>query len=174
MTETQTTGQPVTGPQAAFIVNLLAEREGYSAGFAERVKEGMATFKMTKAEASKVISWLMERPKRKAAEVPAGYYAVESATGNNDLDFFRVDRPDEGKWAGYTFVKRVIGGHPEYRVKGAEARAVLARIAAAGVEDAATKYGTEIGRCYRCNKTLTDELSRKLGIGPKCRAGGSD
>jgi Family of unknown function (DUF6011) len=172
MTETQT-GRPATDKQATFIRTLLAEREGYTEGFAERVKNGLATGVMTTAEASKVIGWLMERPKRKAPTVPAGYYAVESATGKNDLDFFRVDVPEKGKWEGFTFVKRVIGGHPEYRVKGAEARAVLARIAAAGVEDAAVKYGQEIGRCYRCNLTLTDELSRSLGIGPVCRKGGT-
>ena len=99
-------------------------------------------------------------------EVPAGHYAVASKTGNNDLDFFRVDRPTEGRWAGYTFVKRVIGGHPEYAVRGAEAKAVLARIAAD--PDAGFRYGREIGRCCRCNRTLTDEASRAAGIGPDC------
>jgi hypothetical protein len=47
---------------------------------------------------------------------------------------------------------------------------VLERIVAAGVDEAATKYGVEIGRCYVCNRTLTDDLSRSLGIGPHCRS----
>lgn len=35
---------------------------------------------------------------------------------------------------------------------------------------AATLYGTELAQCYRCNRTLTDETSRSLGIGPECRS----
>lgn len=103
-------------------------------------------------------------------DIPAGHYAVPSLTGNNDLDFFRVDRPEEGKWAGYVFVKRVIGGRPSVPVRKAEKARALAAIAQAGIEAAAVKYGQEIGRCYRCNRHLTDETSRRLGIGPDCRS----
>lgn len=35
---------------------------------------------------------------------------------------------------------------------------------------AAKRYADEIGSCYRCNKTLTDDESRRLGIGPTCRS----
>lgn len=178
---TQTTepaATAVTDRQATFIVKLLGEREGYSEGFAERVKVGLSTFVMTKTEASNVISWLLTQPKKAdpqvKPEIPAGYYAVKSATGNNDLDFYVIDAPTEGKWAGYMFVKRVIGGRPVQRVRNPEATDVLARILAAGVEASAVLYGTEIGRCYVCNRTLTDELSRDLGIGPHCRAGAVD
>jgi hypothetical protein len=95
---------------------------------------------------------------------------VESATGNNDLDFYRVDRPTEGRWAGRTFVKRIIGGNPDIQVRGAEARNALNRILAAGPDDAKKKYGQEIGQCGECNRHLTDETSRELGIGPVCRS----
>lgn len=105
----------------------------------------------------------------RAVDVPAGHYATPSRTGNNDLDFWRVDRPTEGRWAGRTFVKRMIGGHPDTPVRGSEAHAALAAIADYGIERSATLYGTEIGRCYVCNRTLTDETSRALGIGPDCR-----
>lgn len=122
-------------------------------------------------------------PRPFTADVPAGHYAVESATGNNDLDFYRVDRPEDGRWAGYTFVKRVIGGHPDTPVRGREAHSALDRIKNApryvndgedryGWEAAAIRYGVEIGRCYRCNRSLTDETSRALGIGPDCRSRG--
>jgi len=102
-------------------------------------------------------------------EVPEGYYAVQSRTGNNDLDFFSVDRPSEGRWAGYVFVKRVIGGHVDTPVRGSEARHALEAIIEQGVEASGALYGREIGRCYVCNRTLTDELSREMGIGPTCR-----
>lgn len=111
-----------------------------------------------------------DRPARAPyPSVPAGHYAVPSATGNNDLDFYRVDRPTTGRWSGRTFVKRVIGGRPATAIRGGEQHAALTRILEAGIESAAVLYGQQIGRCYRCNRHLTDETSRRLGIGPDCR-----
>ena len=103
---------------------------------------------------------------RPAPTVPAGHYAV-TMTDGAALTFYRVDVPTDGRWAGYVFVKRVIGGRPDVAVRGADARAVLTAIAAD--DDAAARYGREIGRCYVCNRHLTDETSRALGIGPDCR-----
>lgn len=115
------------------------------------------------------------RDERRAAaaiplpDVPAGHYAIPSLTGNNDLDFFRVDRPTEGRWAGRTFVKRVIGGRPDSPVRGRTAREALTAIAK-DPGQAAFQYGQSLGRCYKCNRHLTDELSRSLSIGPDCRS----
>jgi hypothetical protein len=103
-------------------------------------------------------------------DVPAGYYATPSLTGNNDLDFWKVDRPTEGRWAGRTFVKRVIGGKPNVAVRGATASSALAAILKADPAKAAQRYGQEIGRCSRCNRHLTDETSRAAGMGPECRS----
>ena len=101
-------------------------------------------------------------------DVAEGHYAVPSATGNNDLDFYRVDRPTEGRWAGRTFVKRIIGGHPDTPVRGAEARDALERIAL-DAEAAALLYGQTIGRCSICNHRLTRKYSRMVtGYGPDC------
>lgn len=100
------------------------------------------------------------------ADVPAGHYAIES-TGDNDLAFYRVDRPTQGSYAGRVFVKLVVGGHPDQNVPRSHVAGVLARIAAD--PDAAARYGRELGQCCRCNRHLTDELSRELGIGPECR-----
>jgi hypothetical protein len=101
-------------------------------------------------------------------DVPAGHYAVESLTGNNDLDFFSVDK-GKGRWVGRTFVERVIGGRPSVAVRGVQAHRALEAIAAAGPDKAMARYGQEIGQCGKCNRHLTDELSRSLGIGPVCR-----
>jgi len=103
-------------------------------------------------------------------DVPAGHYAVKSLTGNQDLDFFRVDRPTEGHWVGRTYVKRVIGGKPDSKVWGATALAALEAIVAVGPEKAGILYGQEIGRCCRCNRHLTDQTSRQAGMGPECRS----
>jgi hypothetical protein len=173
------TAEPATEKQVAFLRTLVEERvlpqDGTIDGLAN-----LAT--LTKAAATAAISRLLDQPKREQdapakkttqpahPNVPQGHYATPSRTGNNDLDFWKVDRPTEGRWQGYTFVKRVIGGHPEFSVRGAEAAAALEAIATAGVEQAAQRYGTEIGRCYMCNRTLTDETSRALGIGPDCRS----
>lgn len=104
------------------------------------------------------------------ADIPAGHYAVESLTGNNDLDFFRIDRPDHGTYAGRIFVKRIIGGKPDVGVRGKAATLALEAIlnAPGGPEMAAKLYGVEIGRCYKCNRRLTDATSRAAGIGPDC------
>lgn len=104
-----------------------------------------------------------------AVEVPAGYYAIDS-TGHNDLAFYRIDRPTEGKWAGRVFVKLVVGGHADRNVARNQVDGILARIAADGPKAAAERYGRELGHCGRCGRELTDEESRAVGIGPVCRA----
>lgn len=102
-------------------------------------------------------------------DVPEGHYAIATKDGaNNTLAFYRVDRPTEGKWAGKTFVKLIVGGKPDSRVPREQVRSVLDRIAKAGPDKAGALYGQEIGRCCRCNRHLTNDESRKLGIGPEC------
>lgn len=171
-----------TDKQVAFLRTLLAERDhGYP-----DPDLVLTTLAKNKRVASAAITLLLDcgkvaQPTTAATasngtavdtDVPEGYYAVTSATGNNDLDFYVVQRPTEGRWAGYVFVKTIIGGHPEYAIKGAKRDEVLARIASAGWHEAALLYGQEIGRCGKCNRTLTDETSRAYGIGPVCREAG--
>jgi hypothetical protein len=104
-----------------------------------------------------------------ADAVPAGWFAVPSATGSNDLDFFQVDKPKDGKWKGYAFVSRIIGGHDPQPVRGRAAAQALTAILREGIEKAMGTYGQKIGRCGDCNRSLTDELSRQIGRGPVCR-----
>lgn len=101
-------------------------------------------------------------------DVPEGRYAVRGSDGV--VKFYKVDRPTEGRWAGYTFVK-VQASDDLYPVKGKGPReAVLAAIAEAGIEASMTLYGRELGKCGHCGRTLTDEDSRARGIGPICFA----
>jgi len=103
-------------------------------------------------------------------DVPEGHYAIPSLTGNNDLDFFRVDRPDEGTWKGKTYIKRVIGGKPDKNIRFSQYRPVLEAIVAFGIDHSGATYGREIGRCRHCNRHLTDDESRARGSGPDCFA----
>lgn len=95
--------------------------------------------------------------------VPAGRYAIEA---DGVIKFYAVDRPTEGKWAGYTFVK-VQASDDLFPVKGQAAKAVLAAIAV-DPKAALVRYGHAIGKCGLCGRTLTDEESRAAGIGPVC------
>lgn len=104
------------------------------------------------------------------AEIPKGHYATKSLTGNNDLDFWRLDRPKDGQYAGRAFIKRVVGGKPEASVSRVTKFAVLEAIITEGIEATALRYARELGRCSRCNRTLTDQVSREFGKGPECRS----
>lgn len=103
-----------------------------------------------------------------AEQVPEGHYALPSS-GHNDLVFYRVDRPSDGQYAGRVFVKMVIGGKPDQRVEWKQVPGILRRIAEAGAAESMALYGQEIGQCGRCNRHLTDETSRQVGLGPECR-----
>ena len=109
-------------------------------------------------------------------EVPAGRYAITVAEPNEGdtashgtVKFYRVDRPTDGAWAGWTFVK-VQAGDDLYPVKGAARAAVLQAILDAGPKEASVRYGHELGHCGVCGRTLTDADSRAAGIGPVCAA----
>lgn len=177
-----------TEKQIKFLKTLCSERKPKDSGsddtwldIFESTEMGIDAMlaKLTKKAASDLIGEMLDCPraeqvKREATapatnEVPEGYYAVTSLSGANDLDFFAVQKPTEGKWAGYTFVKQVVGGKPEFRVARDRVALVLKAIEDAGHDEAAKLYGQEIGRCGKCNRTLTDETSREIGLGPVCR-----
>lgn len=106
-------------------------------------------------------------PHRTNVQVPEGRYAVDGDDG--ELKFYHVDRPTEGRWAGYVFVK-VQAGDELHNLRSRGTReGVLAKIVAAGVEAAMLRYGREIGKCGHCGRTLTNPESREAGIGPICR-----
>jgi hypothetical protein len=104
------------------------------------------------------------------AEIPRGHYATKSATGRNDYDFWRVDRPEQGTYAGRTFVKRIVGGKPDLNVSRDTRTKALEAILAEGIDVCGFRYGQELGACRYCNRHLTDEISRSLSAGPECRS----
>lgn len=119
-----------------------------------------------KHRASDVIAQLKELPwmGRDAAHdptVPNGRYAILSTT-NDKLMFYSVK---QGK--SVTFVD-VWASDARYPVKRSEERHRILEAIKAD-PDAGPRFGREIGKCYVCGRTLTDETSRSLGIGPVCR-----
>ena len=109
-------------------------------------------------------------PALSAETVPAGRYAVATEAGAiNTLAFYKVDRPTEGRWAGYVFVKHIVSDD-EQRMSRPAGNAILAKIAAVGAAEASAAYGHEIGECGVCGRTLTNDESRARGIGPSCIA----
>ena len=45
---------------------------------------------------------------------------------------------------------------------------LLRILAASDLQSAGRRYGTTTGRCWRCNRHLTDAISNILGVGPEC------
>ena len=100
-----------------------------------------------------------------ATEVPAGRYALRTEDG---VKFYRLDRPTEGRWAGWTFLK-VQASDDLFPIKNPNEKARIIAAIAEDVLGAERLYGMELGKCSRCGRTLTDETSRAYGIGPDCR-----
>lgn len=172
---TMTTSKPATAKQIDFLVSLSSTRTPHVTEDAIRTWGSTATsaqasdkITMLKALAPLAVSTApatAAAATAPAVEVPEGRYAVVQ---DGTLKFFKVDRPTEGKWAGYTFVK-VQASDEFYPVKGAGKGAALALIAV-DPKAAMLRYGTELGSCGHCGRTLTNEESRALGIGPVCAA----
>jgi Family of unknown function (DUF6011) len=104
------------------------------------------------------------------SQVPTGRYALSLPF--DEFEFFQVDRPDKGKWSGFTFVRKLIGtGYAaDYRkvnVRGAEAEAAL-RAIWKDPERFMIQFGKLSGKCGKCGAPLSDPESLELGIGPIC------
>jgi hypothetical protein len=149
-----------------------------------RISEDPEEYGMSRAKASELITWFLKQPDKAEDRQPkgggnpelvefceqysiiAGRYAVNNAEGI--LRFYTVDRPTQGRWAGWVFVK-VWASDEKHPIKGFDARlAVLKEIAEVGALEAMKRFGQEIGSCAICGRTLTDEESRRIGIGPIC------
>lgn len=142
---------------------------------------------LTRRGASALIEWLTSLPRRQRVietqgqwdederrhdlhviDVPAGRYAIDTQVhAVNGTAFYKVDRPDTGRWAGHVFVKQIVGSD-EQKLSQKQAKGILSRIAAAGAEAASARYGHEIGECGVCGRQLTNDESRERGIGPVC------
>jgi Family of unknown function (DUF6011) len=95
--------------------------------------------------------------------VPDGRYAMSM---DGVVKFYKVNTPTQGKWRDFTFVEAQASDE-FYPVKGALKSIVLGLIAI-DPQAATELYGKALGVCGICGRTLTNEESRKRGIGPIC------
>ena len=109
-----------------------------------------------------------QSPQPKAyPDVAEGRYALEGLDGyKNEVAFFKIDRPTQGRWAGRTFVSQYKSDE-KMPVRGEGARRILELIAA-DPRAAMILFGKETSRCGHCGRRLTDDESRARGIGPVC------
>ncbi len=170
----------ITEPQAKYVVSIATEREGVTEAMMESLKARLLQG-FAKAAASQFISTYKDLPRKirtgfapagetperlavssVASDVADGRYAVEH---EGVLKFFKVKN---GRRAGFVFldVQASDEWNPIRNVS--RIKEILALIAAD--DTAAARYGQELGKCYRCGRTLTDQTSRDLGIGPDCRS----
>ena len=98
------------------------------------------------------------------------YFALTSHTGNNDLDFYSLTPNRNGDMV----LRRILGGQafescPVTSLT--EAKRVIEKLqhmTTDEIDDAQKAFADNLGRCFRCGRTLTDEVSRARGIGSDC------
>lgn len=169
----------MTRKQKGFIESLLDQRDWSNLPFGQKsfLEDRANLDRLSVGQASNVIQLLLECPKivkevkpkeptEDEAKVEKGYYFIVDPTDKVEK-FFKVDKPDDGKWKGYTFL-HVQASDDFFPIKSPEHRAaVIAEIAKDPIT-AMNEYGQRIGRCGRCHRTLTKKDSRLRGLGPIC------
>lgn len=168
-TATAELGAPATPRQRVFVRSLLAERDGNEK--ADNIRQALnaarESFTLTADLVSKAIELLLEIPAN-STKIPDGKYALQADDGH--FVFYQIDNPTEGKWAGYTFVKQLVGSvgsWSEQRLSRQVSDGVKARIAA-NVEEAARMFGIKAKACSYCSSPLSNIQSRAAGYGETC------
>lgn len=133
-----------------------------------------AVDKMERDEVSSLITMLKSFPHKDGKQqvrtdysMPEGRYALEV---NGETWFFQVDKPTKGRWAGYTFIKRLIGSPGSYRklpMTPPERSKYLSKIDV-DPKAAAVLFGQKSKTCFRCHSPLTDPDSLARSMGPIC------
>jgi hypothetical protein len=151
----------ITQPQEDLLKELLGVYAHIDVQHARSIwrvlAQGQRRGQLTKQWASETIESLQQRLGEETQAIPAGRYAIDSEEGV--LSFYRV-----------TEKGRVLLYHSDEQtlISAKAARTVLVKIAGVTPAVAGKRYADEIGCCWRCGRTLTDEASRSLGQGPVC------
>lgn len=176
-----------TEPQQSYLEKLKTDKDLSTLAPEQRAWLADADFnEVSKAKASDIITQLKELPwkprendspiyaEMRALGVKTGRYAIpptaqqiagdeaHSPGADSALRFYSVKVTDNAVWVD------VWASDARYPIKAAPQRLAILKAIAAD-PDSGPRFGREIGRCYVCNRTLTDETSRSLGIGPVCR-----
>jgi hypothetical protein len=168
--------------QVAYMRRLGDER-ALDESLAERLAGLLAAHETNQVEitmekASEIIDWLDKLPYKAGSGAPVstdldvsvlreGRYAVGDV-------LFLVQKPEAGKWAGWTFVKngsdytdeRYGSQRPGGTYRGSNAD-LLVSILEDPIE-AMKHYGIITDHCGVCGRRLEDEVSVARGIGPIC------
>jgi hypothetical protein len=172
------TTEAASDSQLSYVRDLLRDRDTDRLTLEQRdwLENQFEFANLNRGQASRIIDALKTLPKTAEAQeaktrggpegVPNGRYAVTEPDGI--LRFYKVNSPTDGKWAGYTFVE-VQASDELYPLKDRTRRTTVLALIAEDVQAAMLRYGVELGQCGHCGRTLTNELSRELGIGPICR-----
>lgn len=121
---------------------------------------------MTRATLARAVYCAFCAAKRNETALPPdGHYAVHDKNGK--LQFFKFQRSFGLSASIRPRCKLVLGGKPDTPIVGLFAAELVTR-ALENPAGAALRYAQELGRCSRCNRTLTDEASRARGLGPDC------
>jgi hypothetical protein len=167
-----------TGPMLNYVVSLASDRVAPSLGSCgeERIENIAAQLegRPDKWTVSKWIDYLKQQPVDvkdgyAQPQVPAGRYAVYGDDGT--VDFYQVDKPEQGRWVGHTFVKLLIGApgsFNEQRFDKTTAATILRKIETSGVENSARLFGQKTEHCGNCMSPLTQPQSRAAGYGGTC------
>lgn len=152
-----------TDKQQAFIMRLANDRlvkEAVRSSIVDRLSYGPMP---TKAEASRMIDWLLAQPKtsrdvarEQAAPVEPGMYETEHGVVYKVYPARMSDRMFAKELTADGFVYRGLAT----RFVSAKDRMTLEQAAA---------YGRTFGHCVVCGRLLTDPESIAAGIGPVCR-----
>jgi len=179
------TQEAATKPQCNFIANLIEDRE-VPPLWLVRIKNYIEEEGgLKKGKASEIIGALRGLPFKNKSEfqgqkqdrskaphirdIPPGRYCVQTGEDSNDLGFFRVkERTAQNDSSKKYKIMLRIAGPQEHFIRGEEAAKIVKLIVRAGVGEAATRYGHEVGRCSICHTRITNRVSRELGIGPVC------
>lgn len=126
------------------------------------------------------------------SSLPDGRYAVPDLAGKHDFVFLMVRRVTRShrRDRRYTYGQRVVGnewieaGTIEVKEWSSDAKELVGeqrpgetyrgkhevqlRAVIAAPKPWSLLFGQQIGRCGICGKTLTDEVSRAIGLGPEC------
>lgn len=147
-----------TEKQVALINKLTAEKDWTSAPVAGPVQEVLAGVELTKKEASGIIDMMFKLPSIKKAaaftKVADGFYVL------NDTIYKVQTSPETGR----SYAKKLSNGSFVY-APGMVGKLVKAEKLTL---ELAKQYGKLYGMCVVCGRTLTDETSVELGIGPIC------
>jgi hypothetical protein len=97
----------------------------------------------------------------------SGMYAIKDLY--RSIHYYKIDIPKDGKWKGYVFVS-AQASDKYYPIKDIKTKKNILDILRLDPLQGMALYGQTIGQCAICGKTLTDDESRKRGIGPICWA----